>query len=68
MVAARDRARRAQAALGDGVAVLMGCTLVVLGEAPRAVIESPAPAANSPLTGPAAVPAAISPPASRRAR
>ena len=34
-IAARDRARRLQAALGEGAMVLMGCTRVVLHEAPR---------------------------------
>ena len=42
-IAARDRARRLQAALGEGATVLMGCTLVVLHEAPR----------RPPATGPA---------------
>jgi hypothetical protein len=35
MIAARDRARRLQAALGEGAAALMGCTLVVLEQPPR---------------------------------
>jgi len=47
-IAARDRARRLQAALGDGATVLMGCTLVVLHEAPRrAVVSGPAAAASA---------------------
>jgi hypothetical protein len=51
MLAARDRARRLQASLGDGATpVLMGCTLVVLLEAPRATLApAPAAAANAPL-------------------
>jgi hypothetical protein len=41
-IAARDRARRLQAALGEGATVLLGCTLVVLQEpARRAVVEAP---------------------------
>jgi hypothetical protein len=43
-IAARDRARRLRAALGEGATVLMGCTLVVLNEAPRRTVAS-APAA-----------------------
>ncbi len=39
-IAARDRARRLQAALGDGATVLMGCTLVVLHEPPRRAAAS----------------------------
>ena len=39
-IAARDRARRLQALLGEGATVLMGCTLVVLHEAPRRTIAS----------------------------
>jgi hypothetical protein len=47
MIAARDRARRLQAALGEGVPVLLGCPLVVLHASPRrAVAASTAAAAN----------------------
>lgn len=51
MLAARDRARRLQATLGEGAApALMGCTLVVLLETPRATVSvAPATAANAPL-------------------
>lgn len=55
-IAARDRARRLEAALGPGVTVLMGCPLVVLGGAPPTMVDAaPAPAANASL---AAAPAA----------
>jgi hypothetical protein len=56
MLAARDRARRLQAALGEGAApALMGCTLVVLLEAPRVTLAAAAaPAANAPLAAPVA--------------
>lgn len=39
-IAARDRARRLQAALGDGATVLMGCTLIVLHQPPRRAAAS----------------------------
>jgi hypothetical protein len=43
-IAARDRARRLQAALGEGATVLLGCTLVVLQEPPRqALAAAPQP-------------------------
>ena len=46
-IAARDRARRLQAALGEGATVLLGCPLVVLhASPPRAVAALTAPAAN----------------------
>ncbi len=53
-IAARDRARRLQAALGDGATVLLGCTLVVLEEPARRVVAAgpqPARAANDAVAG-----------------
>ena len=54
MLAARDRARRLQASLGDGAtSALMGCTLIVLLDAPRTTLsQAPATAANAPLAAP----------------
>ncbi len=55
-IAALDRARRAQALLGDGVVVLMGVPLVVLHGAPqRQGSPPPQPAANADVA-PAASP------------
>jgi len=45
MIAARDRARRLQEALGGGATVLLGCSLVVLHEAPRRTVSATAAAA-----------------------
>ena len=45
-IAARDRARRLQAALGEGATVLMGCTLVVLHEPPQRTVAT-CPSANA---------------------
>jgi hypothetical protein len=54
MIAARDRARRLQAALGRGAPVLLGCPLVVLHASPRcAVAAGTAAAANEDLPAPA---------------
>lgn len=47
-IAALDRARRLQAALGADAPVLMGCTLIVLHDAPRRAVTAVAPAANEP--------------------
>ena len=53
MLAARERARRAAAALdGAGTPVLMGYALVVLAQPPCSVVAaSPATPANAPLHG-----------------
>jgi hypothetical protein len=57
MIAARDRARRLQAALGEGTTVLMGCPLVVLHDPPRrAMASGPAPAVNDAADGAAGGP------------
>jgi hypothetical protein len=46
-IAARDRARRLQAALGEGATVLMGYSLIVLNKSPRrAVASGPAAPGN----------------------
>lgn len=63
-IAARDRARRLQAALGEGATVLMGCTLIVLHEAPRRTVASAptasgAAAANDPADRPAGADPAV---------
>jgi hypothetical protein len=64
MIAARDRARRQQAALGQGATVLLGCPLVVLHAPPRrAVAASTAAAANDDLPAPAGDAGAASGPA-----
>jgi hypothetical protein len=68
MLAARERARRAQVALGEGAPVLMGYTLVALMATPRGVSPArPAAAANASPGDPAAVPEA-SPAGASRAR
>jgi len=56
MIAARDRARRLNAALGQGATVLMGCALVVLDDPPRQAAAAPAAAspANDATAGGAA--------------
>ena len=69
MIAARDRARRVNAALGERTATLMGCRLAVLIAASElAVPADPAPAANSPLDGTTAGCAAPQPVAESRDR
>lgn len=58
MIAARERARRLQAALGEDAPVLMGCSLGVLLTTPHQVVAAnPDAAANGDPDPPASVPA-----------
>jgi hypothetical protein len=61
MLAARDRARRMQAALGERPPELLGCKLIVLMEAPRAAAIATPADAGAPRDDPAAVAAAEPP-------
>jgi hypothetical protein len=69
MIAARDRARRLQAALGEGAPMLMGCSLIVLHGAPqRTIATRAAAAANEDAPDPAAGAGATSRPVAERVR